>query len=791
VSALHRKLRRDLRHAWSQALTIALVVASGVAGFLTSLSAVDSLAAAREAYYRDSRFADLFCELKRAPAALEAVLRETPGVADVQATVEEMVRATVPGSADPVIGRLIGVDAVRHPARMNLVTLRAGRGLSPPGAAGTDGALEALASEGFARARGLGPGDRVEVLMDGRRRTLRIVGLAISPEYVFGGLWGMPDLRGFGVFWVDRDALAAAYGMHDAFDHLAVRLAPGARAPEVAARLQAALGRYGGSQVIGREDQVSNAMLDNEIAEQRVIGTILPAIFLGVAAFLLDVVVSRLVATQREQVATLKAIGYGNRAIALHYLQFVLLVVALGLAIGVLAGDRLGTLFTQLYADFFRFPRLEHRLAPGLLAVAVGVSAVTAVAGTLGAILATVRLSPAEAMRPPAPARFRPALLERLGVHRLPPALRMIARNLERRPWRALVSIGGIAAALAIVVLGNFFRDAIDAIADDQFRLGLRGDVAVWTVEAVTDSARLELARVPGVRAVESTRFVPVLFVRGTRRERGLLRGYAGRAELYRVIADGPRAVPLEGRGLVMGRRLADKLGLAPGEAVDVEVLEGRERHLRLTLVATVDEMMGLNAYVDRRLLGPLVGEGDLSGGFVLSVEPGREAQVLARTRELPRVAGVFSKATMLRNMQEISARNVRITSSVLTAFAAIIAVGVVYNNARIALAERGWELASLRVLGFTRAEVSAILLGELALVVALAVPLGMGLGVAMVHGATRLVESDQFHFPAVVSPRTLAWAALCVLLAAVGSALAVRRRVDALDLVAVLKTRD
>jgi putative ABC transport system permease protein len=370
-------------------------------------------------------------------------------------------------------------------------------------------------------------------------------------------------------------------------------------------------------------------------------------------------------------------------------------------------------------------------------------------------------------------------------------SLRMILRTMERRPLRTSLSIGGVAAAVALVVLGNFFRDAIDFIVDTQFNLAMRSDVAVWLMEPGPDRARHELAHADGVAMVESTRFVPVTFVNGARRERNQIRGYAEVPQLFRVIDVHRHAATLEGDGVVLTDRLARKLGLRVGDTVLAEVLEGRPRTLALRVDATVQEMMGLNAYMGRNALNRALGEGDLSSGYVLQVERGREDGVLAATREMPRVAGAFSKATMLRNMQELSARNVRIMSLVMTLFAAVIAVGVVYNNARIALAERLWELASLRVLGFTRAEVSGLLLGEMAIGMAVALPLGMALGWALVNGIAGALQSDQFYFPVVIQPRTYAWAAVCVLAAGVASALVVRRRVDRLDMVAALKTRD
>jgi len=789
MKALDRKLLRDLRLMWSQALTIALVVASGIGGFITSLSAVESLALARDRFYAQGRFADVFASVKRAPNALEAVLREVPGVADVQTSIEQIVRIEIDGLSDPIIGQLIGSDP-RVPARMNRVSVRNGRALDETSAA--DAAIPALVSAGFADARALKPGSRVWAQINGKRRVLAIVGIALSPEFVFAGLMGSPDQRGFGVFWLPRDALAAAYDMDGAFNRVAIKLAPGASERAVLDQVSSQLSRYGGREAYGRVDQPSNAMLDAEIKSQRVIGTLLPSIFLGVAAFLLNVVVSRLVATQREQIAALKALGYPNRSIAAHYLKLVLAIVVAGLLLGVPLGDWLGGLFTGLYAEAFQFPNFEHRIPAWLLVVSIGITVATAVLGTLNAIVATVRLAPAEAMRPPAPGRYRHTLVERLGLTRIGPSMQMILRNMERRPLRTALSIGGVAASVAIVVMGNFFRDAMDYIVDSQFNVAMRSDVIVWMTEAADDSARLELARLPGVIAVESGRDVAVRLVNGHLSQRGSIQGFARRPELRRVIdIDNREASRLDDNGLVLTDRLAAKLALRIGDRVRVELLEGRQRTVEVPLTATVREMMGLNAYMERRALNRLLEEGDQSSQFSLAIERGREPALIEATRALPRIVGAFSKATMLRNMQEVSARNIRIMSTILTVFATVIAVGVVYNNARIALAERTWELASLRVLGFTRAEVSGLLLGEMALGIAIALPLGMVMGHGLVVLIADLTASDQFYFPVVIQPRTYALAGLAVLVSGVASALVVRRRIDQLDMVAALKTRE
>ncbi|MFM2403201.1 MAG: hypothetical protein RL223_1081 [Pseudomonadota bacterium] len=795
MKALDIKLWRDLRLMWSQALTIALVVAVGIGGFLMCLSAVHSLERARDDFYAEAHFADLFATVKRAPRSLVAPLLATPGVADVQPGIEQIVRISQDGSSDPALGRLIGLDP-RVPRRLDQVRLVEGRWPADGG-----GRLEALVSRGFAQARGLAPGSQVSALVNGRQRRLHIVGIALSPEYIFAGLFGSPDQRGFGVFWLDEDALAAAWDMAGAFNTLAVRLAPGGARDadgvlpgEAAAirALSAPLRRYGGAPPYGREHQASHQMLDSEIRTQRLLGTVLPLIFLAVAAFLINVVVSRLVATQREQIAALKALGYGDAQIAGHYLKLVAVIIALGALGGVALGHGLGRLLLGLYAQNFHFPRLVLHVPAALVALSCGLTLAAALGGTLSAILATVRLSPAAAMRPPAPGRYGPTLAERLGWRRLSPGLRMILRNLERRPWRSAVSVIGVAAAVAIVMMGHFFRDAIDGIVDTEFGLKMRSDVSVWLTEADDAGIDRALARLPGVLAVEPTRFLAVTLRHGHRAERVQLRAGPADPALYRIVDLDGQAQRLPGDGLVLTDRLADKLGVRPGQPLLVELDSGPRRSLVLGVDGTVREAMGLNAYARLDAFNRATGEPPaLASGYTVTLLPGSEPRFLEATRGLPAISGAFSKASMLRNMQEVTARNLLIMSGMLTVFAAVIAVGVVYNNARIALAERAWELASLRVLGFSQGEVSWLLLGEQALLIALALPLGLLAGLAMVHGTAAALTSDQFHFPAIVQPRTAALAVLTVLLAAAGTAAIVRRRIARIDMVSALKTRE
>ena len=788
MKALDRKLWRELRQLWSPVLTIALVMASGVAGMLSTFSAWDALSWSRELYYAQARFADVFSSVRRAPVSVLPRIAAIPGVAQVQGGVAHSVRIFMPGVQDPIRGQLVAWDP-DSPQPLNEVTLQEGRW---PANTLASGRQEVLVSAAFAQARRLQPGEPLQALMNGRLQDLVVTGIALSPEFIFAGMGGSPDVHGFGIFWMHHDAVAAAWDMRSSFNQVSLRLAPGARQDEVIAALDPLLAPYGGLNAHGREDHLSHRMLNSEIREQQVLGSVLPGIFLLVAAFLLHTVMTRHIGLQREQIAVLKALGHGNRQIGWHYLRLVGVIVGLACLLGVALGDALGRWFSTLYEQVFIFPQLHHRLRGDVLTLALALCMAVGGLATFQAVRGAARLPPAEAMRPPAPGRYHRHWLETTALGQsLAPGQRMVLRHLQRHPWRTALSVMGLAASVAIVISGSFWRDSIDLMLSTQFRQVLRGDVVLWLAESSPARVREEVLRLPGVTAVQGSRSIRVQLIHGHRHWRGQLQGRNPQDDLQGIVdVSGHRhAIPSE--GLMLTDRLARQLDLRVGDTVQVAWQEGTRKVWRLPVAGVVQEMMGMNAYMAHPSLQQLLREGDRVNQLTLAVEPGQALALLQALDHRPRVASVLSKAVMLRNVEGITARNLLIFSAVLTAFASVIAVGVVYNQTRIDLAERSWALASLRVLGFTQTEVSNLLLGQWLLEMLMALPLGWCAGWLLSDTLVDLIQTDEFFFPVRIRPATYAFASFCVLASAAFSAWLVQRRIRHLDLVAVLKVRE
>ena len=787
IRPLDRKLLRDIWSLKGQAFAISLVIGAGVAMFIMYLSTFHSLRLTQQTYYERYRFAHVFAALTRAPLDVRERAAEIPGVARAEARVVVDVTLDVPGLSEPASGRLIGID-IPHAPSLNDVFLRRGRF---PAAGQPD---EVLVSEAFALSRRMGPGDRVGAVINGRRRDLEIVGVALSPEYVYSIRPGelVPDDSRFGIFWMHGQGLAAAFNMEGGFNNLSVTLLPGTTEADVIARLDRILATYGGLGAIPRSLQTSHWYLDNELKQLQGVGLILPVVFLLVAAFLLNVVLTRIVSVQREQIAALKALGYTNGELAWHYTKLSLLVGAAGAVIGTIFGGWLGSGMTSMYNAFFRFPTLSYSLPPNVVVEGVLVSFVAAILGALNAVRRAAALPPAEAMRPEPPARYRRSWLERVGLARwLSAPVRMILRNVGRHPVRAATSVIGIAAAVSMLILGTFFLDSIDVLMDQQFFVIQRQDVTVTFVLPVSRRAVHEVGRLPGVLVAEPTRAVPARLSAGHRSRIVSIQGLVAAAELNRVVdvTTGPMTLPPD--GLVLSRKLAEVIGARLGDVVTIEVLDGRRPTRPTRVAAIVEEYMGTAAYMEIDALQRLLREGGALSGAFLKVDAAQVDALYQRLKDTPAVAGVSLKRTAIESFEKTLRDTFYVMIFFNLLFSGVISFGVVYNAARVSLSERSRELASLRVLGFTRGEISFILLGELATVTALAIPVGMLLGYVGAGLLVAAFDTELYRFPLVISSRTYAYAGTAVLVAATLSGLAVRRRLDHLDLVAVLKTRE
>jgi putative ABC transport system permease protein len=785
VRALNKKLLRDAKSLWGQLSAIVMVLGAGVMTLVVSVGTVDALKATQAEFYEAMAFGEIFVDLKRAPNHVAADLLEIPGIRQLETRIQAPIRISVLGFSDPIRGLMISIPDGAQP---NLSQLYLREGRLPQAQQGH----EIVVSDGFAIAHGLGVGDQVGAIVQGQMQQLTITGIALSPEFIYqrSPTDLFPDPLRYGVFWINRQALENLYGMQGAFNQAVMTHQSDASLHAVIDAIDQQLKPYGGRGAYGRDVHMSHRFLSEEIRQLNIMGIALPIIFLGVAAFLLNVLISRLLTQQSQDIAMLKAFGYSARAIGAHYSQLTAAIVLVGVAIGTALGTWSSGAMAQLYLDFFRFPSMEVGVGPLLVFQALVITGFAAFVGTWRVIYRVMRLAPAKAMQPPTPTAFKKGWLEALGTLKgLSQPKRIIIRNLARHRYKATLSILGIALSGALLLVGSYQFAATDQLLDVQFRLIEKADLRVVFTQPTHESALTELSHLPGALHAEGFRQVPIRLIRGHQTHRTGLLGIHNRTSLYALLDQRQRMIQLPDEGLVLSAYLAAQMSLSIGDAVWIEVMEGAQPILQTVVVDTVDDWVGVSAYMSQPALNRLLGEGPIINGAWLLVDGVERQMLFDQLWEMPGVAGVGVIHLAESQIRAFIRDSILVMMGVLLLMAGGIAFGVIYNNARLSFSERAREIATLRVLGYTRQEVAFILIGEIALLTVIAIPIGWAIGALMAQALTQTFSVEIMRIPFVITKEAYALSALGIVLASIASTALILPRLQRLNMVMALKT--
>ncbi len=786
MRALDRKLLRNLRQIWAQTLAIALVLGCGVMVFVGSDSTQRTLSATQDAYYDRQRFADIWAGATRVPRSLLDQIALIDGVAQVDGRIAFSAVLDIDGMDEPASARIVSVAP--DGTGLNLPILRRGR---LPDPARPD---EVAVNEPFGEAHDLLPGSRFRGVLNGQLRELVVTGWVLSPEFVYAIAPGtmMPDNRRYGILWMGEPAAAAVQDMTGAVNEISLRLARGAEEAAVIAALDDLLEPYGGTGSHGRDLQSSHAFLKGEMQQLQAMARYVPPIFLVISAFLVNMVLGRLIAQERVQIGLLKALGYSTGTIAWHYLKLALLIGGVGIVTGWAFGWWMGSAMIHLYADFFRFPFILRDPGQAALVISALTAMATVLIGGWRAVRASVRLPPAEAMQPPAPPLFSRGRTDRMiGALRLRQTSMMILRSILRWPGRAAITLFGVSASVGVLVMSYFLFDAVNMMAESLFEQANRQQVTLTLSNAAPARAVQDAMTLPGVMRAEGAHVVPVRLVNGHRTRLSVLQGHFEGAELARLVDDDGQVIPLPDNGVVLPLLLAQALEAEVGTWLDIELLVAPRETLTMPVTAVIRQGMGQEAHIAAPALFTALRVAPQVNVIHLGVDPDELGTLNARIKTVPAVAGLSDWAEVRRQFDATLSENLLVMVSIYTLIGALIAVGVIYNAARIQLSERSHELATLRVLGFTRFEVGFVLVGEMLLLTLLAIPVGWVVGYWLAAGLVGAMSTDLIQLPFQITRRTYALAAVVALVASTMAVLLVRRRLDRVDLVSALKARD
>jgi len=812
---LFRKMYRDIWNNKGSYLACLVLVVLGLTIYTSFSISSDNLELSKDIFYREQNFADGFAELTAMPYRDVEGLAHIEGIAQVIGRVTREVRVLYPESDIGIYLKLVSLE-IDEPDRVNDVRLLEGNELR-------QGEFEVWVDNQFYDVHGLELGFDLEILAGERSREITVEGYAMSPEFTYplrteAEIYPNPEQ--FGIAFISRDTIWKLFpDLQGRVNNLAFTLEEGADFKEVKDRLEPELEPYGLINLYSRDNQTSHLILSEEIAQLQRMAFAIPLMFLVIAALILYIMLKRMIEQQRGQIGILKAFGYSNREIMLHYLSYSLTVGFIGGLAGGAAGIYLARPLNWLLLEFFHVPEIDvdfslYYFGLGML-ISLGIFLAAGYQGCRHAL----KLKPAEAIRPPAPVSGRKTVLEKIGLfsNMLTIQGKMAVRNLARNRSRTAFLFIGVTLSCAIVVVTWSLNDLVDKLVFYQHDEVEVYHARVSLTEPVSRQAvERELAELEQVTGVEPLAEVPVRLSHAWREESVVLLGIPKESSMYIVRdAAGKRIEPSD-HGIVLSERLAEKLSIQEGETLELAspYLRGNEGEQIVEVYRVIPQYLGMNAYMEITGVEDILQQGEFATSFMVNVKDGGlnglnseeflradhtpvDDQVRANIaklrdfyRESDLVAGVDGTEEQIREVRELM-ETFGLVIYIYVLIGVVIAFSIIYSSSFIILSERNRELASMKVLGMTSREVFSVITFEQWFISFFAVLAGLPLARVMMEGFSRELSTDLYTIPAELSEQALLMGAL---ITAVSIWIAQRfalRKVERLDLVEVLKTRE
>jgi len=792
MPVLLKKLLRTIWKTKGQFIAMVAIVTIGISIYISVTTAYLNLTGSQHKFYRDNNFAEHYFHLGRAPEEIIHRIAELPGVDLVSGRIQKDV-PVFKDNNERATARVTGYSLPLG-KEVNGLQVTSGR-LFEEHSVG--GGIEILVDPGYAEANGIAEGDAVVIGAEGRKVTLRVTGTAISPEFVYAvkDLTSFaPEPKSFGVIMISEHQAQQIFHLNGQINQVLVTFKPGADRAEIVGKIKDMLEPYGVLTDYPQKDQLSHALLEGELDGLRVMSVFMPVLFLGIAAAIQFVLLGRMIKNQRLQIGIMKALGYSSTAVIMYYTSYALLITMLGALIGIVLGVYFASYFSDLYGMFFRLPQAIGAI--NIRAVINSVLLGIFVGGGAG-ILASrrvLKIQPAESMRPEPPKKSGAILLERFSFFwkRLSASWRMSLRSVMRNKVRFGLVVMGVIGAVSMLLLSVFMNDAVDYMIDIHYYKQTRHDYLIRFTGLVKEHELLNLARLDGVYLAEPLLELPVKIHYNGKAEDDLIKGLDPLTKLKAVYDAAGREIPLPEEGIVISNVSAKKLGVAVGDVVTVESLLGQgPSHLTQVKVVGINTILiGSESYSSLHQANKLIREGGLISAAMLKTDPGLQAALEDTMNDMTGIASILSRQKELGNFNELMGSMIYMMG-IMVFFALALGFVIVYNASVMSFNERLREMASLRVVGFTRGEISGLLFKETALQSLLGIALGLPLGNMMINSYIASMSTDLYTMPIIIYPSTYFYtAAGGVLFVMIGHFFAVRG-VKKLDLVEVLKSRE
>lgn len=787
-----KKFLRELKESKGQFVSVLAVVIIGVMFYTGLYSALENFSGAGPKYFSEYRLGDLWSTVYRAPEGVVERIEAIPGVKMAEGRVVQDVRIFMEDRNATI--RLISLpDKKRN--MVNDIIMRSGSYFT----AGEGN--QCIVSENFFKANHMVIGQTIEPIINGERVKLSVVGTAKSPEYIYeirDATELTPDYEKFGVVYIKKSYLQTILDFRGSVNDISILLDRDGDVKKVKAGMEKILDQYGLVNTIEKKDQTSYSMFHSDETGLKSMAAIFPMLFFIASAAIIYITMTRMIENQRTLMGVLKALGYSDWDIMLHYQTYPLLVGILGSVLGSLIGIFfVGKGLLSIFNGFYNFPT-ENSSAHLEIAVPASLMALFfCIFAGYNACRKELRLVPAESMRPKPPASGRKILLENLRIfwEHINFSWKIILRNLFRYKRRSAMASVGIIFSMALLLIALGFRSSMSYVMEVQYEEIQKYDLKINLTQMMNVDELRYIRNMDHVESVEPVMETGMEIRDGWKKKDIGVIALDGGAELYGVYDRSGKSAILPADGILLPARLMQTMGLRTGDRVTLRSYypgKNEDRDKKTVIVkGETSQFIGQSAVCSMDYIDYLLKEGIVANAAHIRLEdPKYEKEVINELKDILAINTILSKAEVVANTnKQLQSMNTIIFFMLFVA--SILAVAVIYNITNINIFERRREIATLAVLGFTAAELKRLVFNENFFISVFGMLIGMPMGriIAGVAIGTQATENMQMPIRMGLSKYMIA-AFLIMTFTAVANFL-LRNKITSINMVESLKSAE
>jgi len=780
MKRLNLRLLRLIKNSKGQFIAITALVIVGLTIYTALSTAIVNMEDTLNYYYDETNFADIFVQFSKIPETALDKVNKINGVKDVEGRIVFDIQMKVDNGDEKVKSRIISIP---DNSIVNKLFIVDGNKIEAKN-------KDAIVIEQFANARNIRINDTIQPYIEGRVFDLRVSGISASPEYVYlmeneQSLLPMPDK--FGVIYVSEDFARQNFGFKDSYNEVSITVKDKDHIDKIITQIEKELDQYGIKRIYSREEQLSNRMVSEEIKGVKQTSSTVPVIFLGVAAVIIAAMLSRMVRNDRMSIGVLKALGYNNMNILMHYTKFSILIGFIGSVFGLIFGTILSGNIAKLYIQFFNIPMLKFNFYYEYMIIAIVLSIVFCTFAGIWGARRVIKILPAESMRPEPPKQGGRAFIDRIDIlwKHLSFSWKMVLRNIFRNKKRFVFITFGIAMTFAISLIPSMMNSAMNDIFEGHYSDFQKMDYNINFSTPLNINAVNEIKHIVDTDRIEPKIEFPFELIYGNNKLVANIIGVKSNTEFYGFKNLKGQSINLPNDGIVLSEGLARFIGVEKGDKVKIKTFIPNKDDIYVEVKDIIKQSLGTNGYMEISYMGNIL----LDKSLITGVYINSSDNIKGELENIKGIASIQSLADMRSIFEQFMGLMIG-SISVMIVFAGILGFAIVYNSTIMNIAERRLEFSSLRVMGFSKKEIFKIITKENSVMTILGIILGIPLGQSMISSLESTFSTEIYTIEMNPTLSSYIITAILTIIFVIIAQLATYKKINSLDFIEALKNR-